>query len=108
LEGLKGLGAPSDLRGDGVPEEMPPSAREALMEAEKARDRALDRVVLTHQRTVARSMEDYKVKMKKKLLELERRKRREQDLELLSRAVAQTINHRNYLESRRRSPLRPV
>lgn len=77
-------------------------AIERVRMAKEAADSSMDRVVVTHQRTVQRSMEEYKKKLQKRLLEDEIRRRRDQDLDLLGKAIAERINHRNLLEAKRR------
>ncbi|MCX7829202.1 MAG: hypothetical protein N2315_08430 [Thermanaerothrix sp.] len=81
-------------------EDAPKDPMEAVARAKGNVDASMDRVMVLHHRTVQRSMEEYKLKLKKKILEAEIEKRRHQDRELLSLAVAEAINHRNRLKAR--------
>jgi hypothetical protein len=81
-------------------EETPKDPTEAVARAKGNAEASMDRVVVTHHRMVQRSMEEYKRKLKKKILEEEIKKRLDQDRELLSLALAEAINHRNRLKAR--------
>ncbi|EHM10585.1 hypothetical protein TheveDRAFT_1467 [Thermanaerovibrio velox DSM 12556] len=84
----------------GKEEGTPQDPMEEVRRAEERIYASMDRVMVTHHRTVQRSMEEYKLKLKKKILEAEIKRRRDQDQELLSLAVVEALNHRNLLKAK--------